>query len=100
MGLSCPSWDPIDRPPVKTGLKQRGMVEVLEEVHARGTPLLGICVGMQLFFESSTEQGYHKGLGFLPGEVKMFEGEKIKVPQTGWNSITPTQDSALLAGAQ
>jgi len=78
------------------GLKKRGLIEVLDEVHARGTPLLGICVGMQLFFESSSEHGHHEGLGYLPGEVKLFEGEDIKVPQTGWNVISPTQDSPLL----
>ena len=79
------------------GLEKRGLVEVLQEVHTRGTPLLGICVGMQLFFESSTEQGFHKGLAFLPGEVKMFEGADIKVPQTGWNLISPVQESPLMA---
>lgn len=74
------------------GLRSRGLVEVVKEVVARGTPLLGICVGMQVLFEVGEELGEHEGLGLLPGRVRRFEGggphgEGLKVPQTGWNRV-------------
>ncbi len=61
----------------------------------RGMPLLGICLGMQLLFESSEEMGQHEGLGILPGTVKRFRG-KVKVPQMGWNQVHIRQPSVLL----
>jgi len=77
------------------GLRERGLVEVVKEVAARGTPLLGICVGMQVLFEVGEEMGEHAGLGILPGRVKRFEVENLKVPQTGWNQIDPQRASPL-----
>ena len=55
-----------------TGLKTRGLIDAVSEVVSRKTPLLGICVGMQMLFEHSEEHGIHEGLGFLPGGVKKF----------------------------
>ena len=56
-----------------------------------GGPILGICLGMQLFFEKSYEFGEKKGLGFIPGEIKKFpkehNGKKLKIPNIGWNKI-------------
>ncbi|TLS38552.1 imidazole glycerol phosphate synthase subunit HisH [Pseudalkalibacillus caeni] len=71
----------------KTGLKDF----ILSEVE-KGTPLLGICLGMQLLFEESEENGVSKGLGLLPGRVLRFEGvtedgTKYKVPHMGWNKL-------------
>lgn len=80
------------------GLRERGLVEVVREVAARGTPLLGICVGMQVLFEWSEERGEHQGLGILPGRVKRFQVGDLKVPQTGWNQVRPTRDHPLFAG--
>lgn len=81
------------------GLRARGLAEVVREVVARGTPLLGICVGMQVLFEASEEMGEHAGLGILPGRVKKFSAyPTLKVPQTGWNEIQPTTASPLLTG--
>src|SRR5690606_28844439 len=80
------------------GLRARGLVEPVCEAAARGTPLLGICVGMQVLFEVSEEGGEHRGLGLLPGRVRRFDGAGLKVPQTGWNQIEPAQDSPLLRG--
>jgi len=77
------------------GLRERGLVDVVKEVAARGTPLLGICVGMQVLFEVGEEMGEHAGLGILPGRVKRFEVENLKVPQTGWNQIEPQKASPL-----
>ncbi|MBI3762955.1 MAG: imidazole glycerol phosphate synthase subunit HisH [Chloroflexi bacterium] len=57
------------------GLRARGLVDAVREIAARGTPLLGICVGMQVLFDSSEEMGQHPGLGILPGRVKRFAPE-------------------------
>lgn len=77
------------------GLRERGLVEVVLEVVRVGTPLLGICVGMQLLFEESAERGVHEGLGILPGAVKKFPHTGLKIPQTGWNEIVPQKASPL-----
>lgn len=78
------------------GLRRRGLVPVLEQLVAASVPLLGICVGMQVLFESSDELGHHAGLGFLPGRVRRFELADLKVPHTGWNQIVPQTASPLL----
>jgi glutamine amidotransferase len=80
------------------GLHARGLVDVLETVVARETPFLGICVGMQLLFESSDELGQHEGLGFLPGRVTRFPTSDLKIPQTGWNQLLFEQETPLLRG--
>lgn len=76
-------------------LRAIGWDVALRESVTRGMPLLGICLGMQLLFESSEEMGQHEGLGILPGTVKRFRGE-VKVPQMGWNQIHIRQPSVLL----
>lgn len=82
------------------GLQARGLVEPLQEIVRRGVPLLGICLGMQLLFESSTELGTYAGLAFLPGQVRRFPPADLKVPQTGWNQIEPERESPLLRGLE
>ncbi len=63
--------------------------------HVAGNkPLLGICLGMQLLFESSEESAGVKGLGILPGAVKKFVGN-VKVPHIGWNDVVPSAGSRL-----
>lgn len=69
---------------------------VLERIRA-GTPLLGICVGLQLLFEESEEMGRHRGLGILPGRVVRFP-DGLTVPHMGWNQIEPQYEHPLLAG--
>lgn len=79
-------------------LRIANWVEPLRDACAQGLPFLGICVGMQLLFESSEEMGQHQGLGILRGDVKRFNSG-LKVPQMGWNQIrlaSPNRDSALL----
>ena len=61
------------------GLRARGLVGVVREVAARGTPLLGICVGMQVLFEVGEERGEHEGLGILPGRVRQFQTSNLKI---------------------
>ncbi len=76
-------------------LSAAGWVEPLREACAQGLPFIGICLGMQLLFESSEELGQHAGLGILPGEVRRFRGN-LKVPQMGWNQIHIQHPSPLL----
>ncbi len=67
-------------------IRGRGLDLVLREAAARGVPLFGICVGMQVLFEESEEHGRHLGLGLLPGRVRRFEGP-LPVPHMGWNRL-------------
>ena len=72
-------------------LKERGMVEAIQEFAQSGKPMLGICLGMQLLFESSQEFGNHEGLGLIKGNVVKFDVQKfeepLKVPHMGWNRM-------------
>ena len=71
-------------------LRQSGMERVVLEEAAKGKPLLGICLGMQLLLEKSYEYGEHQGLGLIPGSVKPIApmiGAGLKVPQIGWNAL-------------
>ncbi|MEH7252698.1 imidazole glycerol phosphate synthase subunit HisH [Neobacillus niacini] len=79
--------------------------DTIKEFAASGKPLLGICLGMQLLFEDSDENGLTKGLGLLPGKVRRFpgmtaDGEVYKVPHMGWNKLEFVQSSPLLAGLE
>ncbi len=78
-------------------LRQRGLVEVLLEAVHSGTPLLGICIGMQLLFEESEEHGRHPGLGVLPGRVRRFD-DALVVPHMGWNRLDVRRAHKLLDG--
>ncbi|HCB49557.1 MAG TPA: imidazole glycerol phosphate synthase subunit HisH [Chloroflexi bacterium] len=80
------------------GLLERGLVDVINDVVLRGTTLLGICVGMQLLFDSSEELGFYQGLGFVPGRVKRFDTPGLKVPQTGWNQLKLIRNCPLFRG--
>ena len=81
------------------GMKARDLLNPVKEVIRVGTPLLGMCVGMQWFFEESEEHGRHAGLGSLSGRVKRVEPDPepkaLKVPQTGWNEIKVQTPSLL-----
>lgn len=80
------------------GLRARGLEAPIRALVARSTPLLGICVGMQVLFEESEERGRHAGLALLPGRVRRFPEEDRKVPQTGWNQFRFRADHPLLSG--
>ena len=74
-------------------LNDTGMADFVREQAAKGTPLLGICLGMQLLFEESLEYGRHPGLGLLKGQVVPMEGrlpEGLKIPHMGWNTLNVT----------
>lgn len=67
-------------------LAERNLVEVLKKVASNKTPMLGICLGMQLLFEDSQEYGLNNGLGLIPGHIEAIpENDGLKVPQMGWN---------------
>jgi glutamine amidotransferase len=85
-------------PKAMEAVRGRGLDELIEERRAAGVPVLGICLGMQLLFESSAELGGAKGLGLLPGEVRQLAAPGLKVPQIGWNEVSWKRDSALTAG--
>jgi glutamine amidotransferase len=75
------------------------LVEVLRERVAAGTPVLGICLGMQLAFDSSEELGGAEGLGIVPGSVQALRTHGLKLPHIGWNEVTfPPSGEPLLAG--
>ena len=76
-------------------LKEKKLDVFLTEVKEEGKPLLGICLGMQLLFDSSTEFGDHQGLGLIPGEVIKFDIEGLKIPHMGWNSLTIEKEAPL-----
>lgn len=67
-------------------LKKKGLVEILIKNMKKDKPLLGICLGMQLLYEESLEDGKWKGLGFLKGSVVKFKDD-VKVPHMGWNNL-------------
>jgi glutamine amidotransferase len=82
-------------------LRERNMIESLREYALSKKPMLGICLGMQLLFESSEEFGKHEGLGLIKGHVKAFKeanfSEPLKVPHMGWNRMF-TKEHPLFYG--
>ncbi len=80
-------------------LRDSGLDQILIQRAKKGTPLLGICLGMQLLFEKSYEYGEHPGLSLLPGQVCPLKADipaDRKVPQIGWNALRFTGESELL----
>jgi glutamine amidotransferase len=71
-------------------LERRGLAGTIRRVAMAGKPTLGVCLGMQLLMDESEEHGRWAGLGLIPGRVVRLEappGQRVKVPQVGWNSI-------------
>ena len=82
------------------GLVERGLGDVLRDAIASGRPYLGICLGMQVLFDESEEQGPCSGLGVVPGRVVRMRptNPRIKVPHIGWNQVGVKRPDPLLAG--
>jgi glutamine amidotransferase len=82
------------------GLVERGLGDAVREAIASGRPYLGICLGMQVLFDASEEQGPCPGLGVVPGRVvKIIPTEpRIKIPHIGWNRVAIRRPDPLLAG--
>lgn len=81
-----------------TNLKARGFDELLRNAVKNGTPVLAICIGMQLLFDASEEDGGVPALGILPGKVRLFQPDvtETKVPHMGWNTVTMPRPHPLL----
>lgn len=85
-------------------LKEYGLVEVIRKVAEKGTPFLGICLGLQLLFESSEESPGVEGLGILKGKIlripdgKNVDGTALKIPHIGWNSLEFPKQGRLFLG--
>ncbi len=87
-----------------TNLRDGGWLEPLTAAAARGVPLLGICLGMQLLAATSDEHGLHQGLGWIPGHVRRLRSTdpSIRIPHIGWNDVDVVSATPLLEsrGAQ
>jgi glutamine amidotransferase len=83
-------------------LRKGGWADCVKDIVSAGKPLLGICLGMQMLFETSYENGTHRGLGIFPGHVDRIPnvpaqgGRKLKIPQVGWNMLEMRKKSAIL----
>jgi glutamine amidotransferase len=77
-------------------LREFGLDQLLRERVAAGTPVLGICLGMQLAFGSSSELGGATGLGIVPGEVQALDHGELKLPHIGWNEVRFTRPASPL----
>ncbi|MDE7336897.1 MAG: imidazole glycerol phosphate synthase subunit HisH, partial [Clostridia bacterium] len=78
-------------------LQKSGVEKVMKEEIAKGKPFLGICLGMQMLFDKSYEDGEYQGLGLVKGEVKRFE-TNLKVPHIGWNRLVVEKRTPLFDG--
>ncbi len=82
-------------------LHQYGLVDVIRSAVKKGTPLLGICLGLQLLFERSDENDGVEGLGILKGEIlKIPDCPGLKIPHMGWNSLEIKPGTRLFAGVR
>ena len=80
---------------IKT-FKDKGFDLVIKELIKKNTPILGICVGMQMLFEYSTEFGHHDGLKLLKGHFELFDNKEYKIPEIGWNQVNVVKKNDLL----
>jgi len=79
-------------------IRELGLDELIVERRDEGVPILGICLGLQLLFDSSTELGGADGLGLLEGPVRELEAEGLKVPHIGWEPVRWERESRLADG--
>lgn len=82
--------------PAMDKLRELGVIPAIKETVAAGKPFLGICLGLQLLFESSDEGGRVEALGIFSGTVDKFSIDGLKVPQMGWNSLRVSQSACPL----
>jgi glutamine amidotransferase len=85
-------------PKAMVAVRERGLDELIAERRTAGVPVLGICLGMQLLFDSSVELGGADGLGLLRGQVRELAAPGLKVPQIGWNAVEWKRESPLTKG--
>lgn len=77
-------------------LRQRGLDNFIVKLANEGKPILGICLGMQVLYEKSYEDGEWEGLGILKGDIVRFESESLKVPHMGWNNLIINKDDDIV----
>jgi glutamine amidotransferase len=77
-------------------LRKYDLIRPLNKSVADGKMLLGICLGMQLLFDKSYEDGEFEGLSYIPGEIVRFDDTKVKVPHIGWNDIIINRDDPFI----
>ena len=83
----------------REALRSTGLDRVVQEEAGKGTPLMGICLGMQMLFNRSYEYGEYEGLGLIPGEIVPMEGripKDLPIPHIGWNELALKQPSPLM----
>ena len=85
-------------PKAMEAVRERGLDDLIRERLGAEVPVLGICLGMQLLFESSEEMGGAEGIGLLPGRVQALPAPGLKVPQIGWNGVTWSEGTPLADG--
>jgi imidazole glycerol-phosphate synthase subunit HisH len=85
-------------PQAMRNLDSLGLPDLIRELAGRGKPLLGICLGMQLLFDTSEEMGGAAGLGLIGGEVTRLEAGDLRIPHIGWNEVRFERRSTLTAG--
>jgi glutamine amidotransferase len=85
-------------PKAMDAVRKLGFDELMREHVAAGKPVLGICLGMQLLFDSSSEHGGADGLGLIEGEVVDLDAPGLKVPHIGWNEVSWTNGTPLAEG--
>jgi glutamine amidotransferase len=87
-------------------IREQGLVDPIVEAVRSGRPFLGICLGLQLLFDTSFEDGQYAGLGVIPGRVARFDfaglpnARELKVPHMGWNQLTWSKPCPLMQGLE
>jgi glutamine amidotransferase len=87
-------------PKAMAGVRELGLDELIVERRDAGVPILGICLGLQLLFDSTTELSGAEGLGLLPGEVAELDAPGLKVPHIGWSPVRWERESQLIEGIE
>lgn len=85
-------------PKAMTRVRELGLDELIADRRDAGVPILGICLGLQLLFDSTTELGGAEGLGLLPGTVAELDADGLKVPHIGWSPVRWESESRLAEG--
>jgi imidazole glycerol-phosphate synthase subunit HisH len=85
-------------PAAMAAVRELGLDELLRERRDAGVPILGICLGMQLLYEGSTEHGGAEGIGLLAGRIEALDAPGLKVPHIGWNPVSWRRASDIAAG--